>query len=170
MFRGIHHTGIVVKNLDRSIYFYHDVLGLEFAAEPSPWFSGADIERAVGVEGARLRQVNLRAGDGVLELIEYGNRPGDDTTVPPQNRLGSMHVALHVDDITETMATLSARGIEFLTEANVVDDGVLAGWRWVYFYDPDGVTLELVEEAYTTPHEDAIAAYLRERPSRESLE
>ncbi len=168
-FIGVHHTGIIVKNLDRSIYFYHDLLGLPIQSEPSPWFSGEELARGVGVPGGSLRQVNLRVGDGSLELLEYGNRPEGDDTVPPQNRLGSMHVALRVDDIVSTVAELEAKGISFLSAPNTVDEGVLAGWRWIYFLDPDGVTIELVEEAYTTDHAEAIAKYLAERPSLDSL-
>jgi hypothetical protein len=49
----------------------------------------------------------------------------------------------------------------------VVDDGVLAGWRWVYFADPDGYPLELVEHAYERPggHAAGIARYLQTRPA-----
>ena len=62
--------------------------------------------------------------------------------------------------------------MQFYTDVNVVDDGPLAGWRWVYFSDPDGLALELVEIAYYLKEErDAAAAkYLRERPSLESIE
>jgi catechol 2,3-dioxygenase-like lactoylglutathione lyase family enzyme len=168
-FTGVHHTGIIVKNLDRSIYFYRDVLGLPILTEPSPWFSGPELATGVGVPGGSLRQCNLQAGTGVLELLEYGNRPADNTEVQPQNRLGAMHIALKVDDLAATVAELRAKGIDFLSEPNVVDEGVLAGWRWIYFLDPDGVTIELVEEAYTTPHDAAIAKYLAERPSLDSL-
>ena len=168
---GVHHTGIIVKNLDRSIYFYHDILGLQFQNEPSPWFEGEEIARGVGVPGAILRQVCLTTGDGVVELVEYGNRPTDNNEPTPQNRLGAMHVALRVDDVVATKAELEGKGIEFLTDANTVDDGVLAGWRWVYFHDPDGITVELVEVAYvnTEEREKGIAEYLANRPALESL-
>jgi catechol 2,3-dioxygenase-like lactoylglutathione lyase family enzyme len=166
---GIHHTGIIVRNLDRSVYFYHDLLGLEFVSEPSPWFSGEELATGVGVPGASLRQVNLRIGSGVLELLEYGNRPEHNDEVAPQNRLGSMHVALLVDDLAGTVHDLTEKGVEFLSGPHIVDEGTLAGWRWVYFHDPDGITVELVEEAYTTAHEEAIARYLSARPSLESL-
>lgn len=62
--------------------------------------------------------------------------------------LGASHVAFLVEDIEAKKAALEATGIEFYSEVNVVDEGVLAGWRWVYFEDPDGYPLELVEVAY----------------------
>ena len=42
---------------------------------------------------------------------------------------------------------------------------MLAGWRWVYFADPDGYPLELVENAYDRPggHAEGIARYLENR-------
>jgi catechol 2,3-dioxygenase-like lactoylglutathione lyase family enzyme len=163
--RGVHHTGIIVKNLDRSIYFYHDLLGFEFDREPSPWFAGEELSKGVGVPGASLRQVCLRAGDDILELLEYGNPPEHNDAPPTQNQLGAMHVGFKVDDVAATKAELEAKGVVFLSEVNVVDEGVLAGWRWVYLHDPDGITLELVEEAYseTAKRPAGIAAYLATR-------
>ena len=43
--KGLHHVGITVKDLDASIRFYHDVLGLQFSNEPSPWFEGEELGR-----------------------------------------------------------------------------------------------------------------------------
>ena len=166
--KGLHHVGITVKDLDASIRFYHDVLGLQFSNEPSPWFDGDELAEGVGVPGARLRQCCLLVGDDVLELLEYANREPSDGPVH-QNHLGAMHVALRVDDVAAVQTELEAKGVEFLSSAHVVDEGVLAGWRWVYFHDPDGITVELVEEAYTTPHAEAIADYLANRPALESL-
>ncbi|QWT24531.1 VOC family protein [Subtercola sp. PAMC28395] len=167
-----HHVGIIVKNLDRSIYFYHDLLGFEFDNEPSPWFEGDELSRGVGVPDARLRQVCLRAPDGlIVELIEYGNRPADNDRPIQQNYLGAMHLAFRVDDAKSARAELEKKGVEFLSEVNVVDEGVLAGWRWVYLHDPDGIPLELVEVAYVNREERTagIAEYLATRPPLESV-
>jgi catechol 2,3-dioxygenase-like lactoylglutathione lyase family enzyme len=163
--KALHHVGITVKDLDASIRFYHDVLGLQFSNEPSPWFEGEALGEAVGVPGGALRQVSLLLGDTTLELLEYKSPPSDTTGPLTSNSLGASHVAFLVDDIKATKSELEAKGIEFYSEVNVVDEGVLAGWRWVYFEDPDGYPLELVEVAYYNEQERraGIAAYLASR-------
>jgi catechol 2,3-dioxygenase-like lactoylglutathione lyase family enzyme len=163
--KGLHHIGITVKDLEASIRFYHDVLGLRFSNEPSPWFEGPELGPAVGVPGAALRQVSLLVGDTTLELLEYKSPPSDTTGPLKSNNLGASHVAFLVDDIEAKKAELEDKGIEFYSGVNAVDEGVLAGWRWVYFQDPDGYPLELVEVAYYNEDErhEGIAAYLASR-------
>jgi catechol 2,3-dioxygenase-like lactoylglutathione lyase family enzyme len=166
--KAIHHVGITVPDLDRAIDFYHGVLGLEFGNAPSPVFDSPTLGPAVGVPGANLRQVSLICGESIVELLEYTEPPPPNERPLPQNALGAAHLALRVDDVEATKAELEAKGVEFLRDVNVVDDGVLAGWRWVYFRDPEGNMLELVEEAYTRPEERAagIAEYKRQRGQR----
>lgn len=162
---GLHHVGLTVADLDASIRFYHDVLGLEFSNEPSPWFDGEDLSRGVGVPHAALRQVSLRLGDSTLELLEYKSPPSDTEAPLVSNNIGASHVAFLVDDIAAKKAELEEKGISFYSDVNVVDEGVLAGWRWVYFEDPDGYPLELVQVAYYNEKErrEGIAAYLATR-------
>lgn len=170
--KGVHHTGLIVRDLDRSIYFYHDLLGLPFSNEPSPWFSGPELERGVRVPNGSLRQVSLLCGDTTVELLEYRELSAPMTRPYPNNTLGAGHLCFLVDDVHATKEELEAKGVEFYTDVNVVDEGPLAGWRWVYFSDPDGLALELVEVAYYRKEErDAnVAAYLESRPALASLE
>lgn len=163
--KALHHVGITVKDLDASIRFYHDVLGLPFSNEPSPWFDAPELGPAVGVPGAGLRQVSLLLGDTMLELLEYKSPPSDTTQPLQSNNIGASHVAFLVDDIHEAVVDLSSKGISFFSDVNVVDEGVLAGWRWVYFADPDGYPLELVEVAYYNGDDrrEGVAAYLAAR-------
>lgn len=166
LMRAQSHVGITVRDLDDSIRFYHDLLGLEIATEPSPWFDGPDLGRGVGVPGASLRQACLRLGDTMLELLEYRTPPSRTDRPLLSHCIGASHVAFQVSDIKSTVAEMKAAGVEFYSDINVVDDGVLAGWRWVYFADPDGYPLELVENAYERPggHCAGIARYLKTRP------
>jgi catechol 2,3-dioxygenase-like lactoylglutathione lyase family enzyme len=129
--KAIHHVGLVVRDLDRSIYFYHDLLGLPFANEPTPWFEGPELAQGVGVPDAKLRQVTFWVGENsTIELLEYANRPATSTAPVPNNHMGAAHVCFRVDDIRATRAELEAKGVRFYSDVNVVDEGPLAGWRW----------------------------------------
>ena len=98
-----------------------------------------------------------------MELIEYANRPAESTAPVPNNHLGAAHVCFRVADVRATKAELESQGVAFYSDVNVVDEGPLAGWRWVYFSDPDGLALELVEVAYYLKEERAAqrGSYLR---------
>jgi catechol 2,3-dioxygenase-like lactoylglutathione lyase family enzyme len=165
LFNALHHVGIIVKDLEASLEFYHRVLGLEFSNEPSPVFSGEGLETGVGIKGASLRQVSLLLGDTTIELLEYLTPKWPISTPVPQYVTGASHIAFKVDDIYASKKALEAKGLKFFSDVNVVNEGVLAGWRWIYFADPDGHILELVQVAYYNSAERAaaIADYKKSR-------
>lgn len=146
--RGLHHTAITVANLNRAIDFYCGVLGLELAHEPTDTFSGEFVERALRVPGATLRIAVVGCGDDRIELLEYAAPPSPVERPLPANARGAAHIAFLVDDLDAKRAELEAKGVEFFAEAVTNEGGALAGWRWAYFSDPDGVVLELVEEVF----------------------
>jgi catechol 2,3-dioxygenase-like lactoylglutathione lyase family enzyme len=151
MMRQIHHVGLTVADLDRSMAFYHDTLGLPFALAPTPWFEGEHLPRALGVDGPvklRIVMFGFAEGDTVLELLEYASPRSERDRALSQSSIGASHVAFHVADIDAVVNDLTVRGVAFNSGVNDIDDGPLAGWRWVYFKDPDGHTLELVEVRY----------------------
>ena len=102
--RAQSHVGITVRNLDASIYFYHDLLGLEICTEPSSWFEGPELAHGVGVPGAALRQVCLRLGDTMLELLEYRSPPSDTEGPLLSHSVGASHVAFVVEDVLPARA------------------------------------------------------------------
>lgn len=159
--KGLHHTAITVSNLDRAIEFYCGVLGLELAHEPTEIFSGAFVEQALRVPGASLRIAVLLVGDDRIELLEYEAPPSPVERPLPGNARGAAHLAFVVDDIVAKKAELEAKGITFFADIATNEAGPLAGWRWVYFSDPDGIVLELIEVAFRHDEERraGVAAY-----------
>jgi catechol 2,3-dioxygenase-like lactoylglutathione lyase family enzyme len=147
---GIFHTGLTVSDLDRSIAFYRDLLGLELVAQ---WDSSQPYLRAVvGYPDAELRIALLRLpqrGDGPghhVELLEY-RRPrgarGDAHTYNP----GNAHIAFMVDDLDATYAELAAKGVRFKSAPVEITHGRNTGARAVYLFDPDDITLEMIQPA-----------------------
>ncbi len=144
MIQGIHHTCITVSDLDRSIAFYRDLLGLELKFTEESERSGDDRSKALGVEKAQVKLAILRAGDAQVELIEYVNakgRPYDRHN----NDAGAMHIAFQVTDIDVVYQRLVEHGVRFTAPPAMIPAGPMAGWRWTYFFDPDGVSLEIIQ-------------------------
>jgi catechol 2,3-dioxygenase-like lactoylglutathione lyase family enzyme len=140
---GLHHVGITVSDLDRSLAFYRDLLGLHIEAR------AVDVaaEDVTGIPGARVSIADLDLPDGrLLELIQYtagGGRPLTQRTSDP----GACHVAIAVDDIDATCERLERAGVTLRSKPVTLAD---SGPRWdgsrvVYTVDPDGVTVELVQ-------------------------
>jgi catechol 2,3-dioxygenase-like lactoylglutathione lyase family enzyme len=134
---GQHHTGITVSDLDRSIGFY-ERLGFEVVERLDE--EGKDVERGVGVPGARLRSAMLEGPNSRLELIQYVE-PRGGHAAHPNNGIGAAHVCLQVEDVDAAVAELREEGIEFLSDPITHEAGI----RWVYAKDPDGITAELLQ-------------------------
>ena len=142
MIKGLHHTSITVSDLESSIGFYRDILGLEllFARESS----GEGLSEALGVENAHLKIAMFRAGDDFLELIEYVNPKYEPKGLRPCD-IGNMHVALRVTDIEELTRRLQKYDYTVNAPPRRIAEGPMKGWVWAYFKDPDGAQLELIE-------------------------
>ena len=143
MLKKIHHSEITVKNLDKSIAFYTEKLGLKLSHISSEKVDIPAGEDIAGLNGAESKEAFLKIGNRCLELIEWTNREGKVLKAIPWN-IGQMHIAFEVTDIDKKYKALKEEGVEFLVppihvkteEAEVI---------WCYLKDPDGALLELVE-------------------------
>jgi catechol 2,3-dioxygenase-like lactoylglutathione lyase family enzyme len=141
---GADHTGITVSNLERSLAFWRDVFGFELSHTAHQKSELA--QEITGVEGAEIKLAVLKAPDGhKIELLEY---------VAPANRkraslrpcdVGSIHVALLVEDLDVVLAQIAVSGWEPAGKPQTLSTGPNAGKRVVYVRDPDGTTIEFMQ-------------------------
>jgi len=111
--RAVHHVGITVRDLERSVEFYQELLGLTFAVPPTPWFEGDHLARGLGVKPpVALRVALFEVGDGAtwFEILQYRTPPSTTRQALPQSDIGAAHVAFYVDDIAAKYAELTAKG------------------------------------------------------------
>ncbi len=126
---GLAHVGVFVKDLNRSVAFYRDILDFEKTWEFSATEEDGSVSKAAFVKNGNL----------VLELIQPGN---------PQERVDGRvdHVAILVKNIEAVRGELQARGVVFETEEIVHNqDAAPNGSKWILFRGPDQEHLELTE-------------------------
>jgi catechol 2,3-dioxygenase-like lactoylglutathione lyase family enzyme len=149
----VQHTGFTVRDLDRSIGFYRDVLGFEVFGEGER--EGGYFAVIVGYPEVKVRMALVRPpGSGHhLELFQYVSP--EPRTVDLEPRLvGATHVCLIVDDLPALYERLAAAGVDtFLTPPVEVDHGINAGGWALYMRDPDGIILELFQPPREGPVE-----------------
>ena len=140
MIKAMHHTGFVVEELEKSVVFYRDVVGLEVVS----MFTrvGHGIDQVVGYKGARLEICILKGpGDHILELIEYVNPPPVPRPTEERSVIGGTHLCMHVDDIDEAFKTLTSNGAIDMNPPMEIMEGRKA----CYLQDPDRNWIELLE-------------------------
>jgi catechol 2,3-dioxygenase-like lactoylglutathione lyase family enzyme len=139
-------VGVTVRDLDRSVAFYREVLGFEKVSDVE--VAGEPYERLTGVFGCRLRQVRLRLGEEHLELTEFLAPRG--RPIPGESRSNDgwfQHVAIVVSDMDEAYRHLRKHKVEHastgpqrLPDWNKAAGGIEA----FYFKDPDDHVLEVI--------------------------
>ena len=139
------HTGITVSNLERSLAFWRDVLGLEFSHRAHQ--DGEMAEQITGVKDAELKLAVVKAPNGhKIELLEY-LAPADrkkDANLRPCD-VGHVHVALTVESLDSLLEKIAASGWKAAGKPQTLMSGPNTGKRVIYVRDPDGTTIEFME-------------------------
>jgi lactoylglutathione lyase len=142
---GFFHGGITVDDMDRSLVFYRDGLGLE--QEFDRILDAPYLKAVLGLEFDHIRAVYLRIpGGGFVELLEYVGVERMSAASRPSD-YGAGHLCLYVDDVEAMHARLVDLGFS-ARSSSVVDitAGPNVGARSVYMSDPDGYAVELFQK------------------------
>jgi metallothiol transferase len=138
---GLDHIGLKVTDLDRSLRFYHDVLGLEILHTSGPHDNGG-------------RSATLRTGDQKLDVFYRPDFVPADRDKP----IGMDHLCLTLDgeSMEHVLGVLRQHQVEIMW-GPVTRHGTTS----VYVFDPDGIHVELrlpvVMEGAERPAEPAAA-------------
>jgi len=129
--KNIEHIGIAVQNLEESLKFYQDILGLEFIKQEK-------------VESQGVKIAFLKVGKSKIELLEPLNEESTIARFIDKNGQGIHHFAILVDSIEDKIKDMQAQG------ARLIGDKVTVGAdnMKIIFIHPkgtNGVLLELCE-------------------------
>ena len=141
MITAMHHSGVVVLDLDRAVEFYRDAIGLKLRGTFE--FADASTAQVVGYEDVKLKTVEMETPDGqMIELLQYLHPPAPRRPSDDRSLQGASHLAFRVKDIDKTFGALISKGGIKLNPP--VEES--AGVKVCYLQDPEGNWIELVEE------------------------
>ena len=140
MIEHIRHVGIVVKNMESSLKFYRDLLGLKIVRDMAE--HGNHLDNMLSLDEVQVRTVKLSANDNItlIELLEFKSH--NDNEVRNFYTIGASHVAFTVQDIEKLYENLSEKNIKFNAPPQKSPDGLV---KVTFCKDPDGTPIELVE-------------------------
>lgn len=149
MFRSIGHVGIYVKDMETSLKFYRDVLGLK-VLEDLTLVNSREADNITGIKQTKLRVVIVKSGGEEkatpIELMQFHDLPDSpiNLSAHPYNP-GRPEVSFLVSNIDGLYEQLRAKGVQFHCSPQLFAG---EGYRVkaTYFRDPDGTILELMEE------------------------
>ncbi len=138
----IRHTGLVTKNLKKSLFFWNKVLN--FKIKKRAIESGVLIDKIMEYKSAKVETVKLSDASGMLlELLYFINAPKKkESRIKPYSN-GFTHISLTVKDINKIYKKLRKLKIKFNSKPSKSSDGNVL---MTYCKTPEGAYLELVEE------------------------
>ena len=142
MIQSVNHVSFTVANLEESIAFYRDVLGMECIskAERDETFSSA----VTGIKGVAMNIAYMQAPGFAVELIQYISGQGVQIDTSTNNP-GSTHLCFNISNYDEWMTKMEKAGVRMCGELCQVPAGPNKGKRVCYMLDNEGNHLEFIE-------------------------
>lgn len=151
---GFDHVSVTCGDLDGSIAFYADLLGLEVAARGES--DDRELALMMGRDRVRMRWADVDLGGGLtLELVQFLHPTGSPVSKSLWDP-GATHIGLQVDDIDAMHSRLREAEVRVVSKpVRLTEEGSWYGAKVLYVVDPDGTWIELVErpESVTVLHE-----------------
>ena len=146
--KGVSHIAVCVADLDRSLHFYRDLLGLTVRLHTTQ-----DMARRPGAESPEMYQspresrtvANVWFDDPgtVQPFLVLTSHPGSRVDGEPikLDQIGISHISFGVEDVRAYAEELIAKGVSLAgTLEDFTDDqGVM---RTIFVYDPDGILVQ----------------------------
>lgn len=148
MLKEIMHVGITVSNIENSIKFYRDILGLTLKGQAI--MEVKETDKLFAMNNCKVKIAYLNGSDNIMsppiELLEFVNNETIKDK-PQLNKISISEICFRVDNIEKVYKHLIDNNVEYLSEPQEFDFTAygFSKSKALYFKDPDGIILELME-------------------------
>ncbi len=141
---GISHIAVCVRDLDKSLAFYRDILGMEVVFDQVQDTTTGGLPHVYKQARQTRRTVHLKFGqDNNNPRLVVTSHPNEDPDGNPikLDQVGLSHYSFSVPDTRALMAELTAKGVQLAAPPEVWADaqGKVGSF---YVYDPDGILVQ----------------------------
>ena len=138
----IRHTGLVTKDLKKSLNFWTKYLKLKIYKKMNE--QGNLIDKIMLYKNVKLKTYKLAdKNNQILELLYFKNSPKINKKFLKPYSNGFTHISITVEDINKLYKFLKSKKIIFNSKPQISEDGSV---MMTYCKTPEGAFLELVQE------------------------
>ena len=139
---GIRHVGIVVQDIQKSIYFWRD--HFDFSIYLDQIEEGEFIEHLLNIPNVKVRTVKMKGQDNsLIELLYFFEKQDIDQWRGNLTSTGLTHLALNVNNLNEKIKKLQSHGFELINQPRKSENGSV---MVAFIEGPEGLLIELVEQ------------------------
>ena len=123
MFTQIDYTMVIVSDMNRSVEFYRDKLGIPLKFQSPDWTEFATGATTLALHGGGVLQDQAPTGD-------------------PSKQAGTCSIGFNVEDLDQTFAELTAKGVDFVMPPTQREG---EGIKLAVCIDPDGLPVSFAQ-------------------------
>ncbi len=140
---GVSHVAICVQDMDKSLVFYRDVLGMNVIKDEVEDTTTGGLPHTYKHPRKTRRTVHVTYGQGQIPSLVLTSHPGDQPDGAPikLDQVGISHISFTVGDVKALAQELASHGVQLAGGMEAFADAQ-GNVRTIFAYDPDGILVQ----------------------------
>ena len=141
---GVSHIAICVRDLDESLKFYRDILGMRVTLDQVQDTTTGGLPHVYKHARRTRRTVHVHYGEGDTKpSLVLTSHPGDQAEGEPikLDQVGISHISFTVTDVKTLAEELTSKGVQLAGPMDSFANSQ-GGVSSIFVYDPDGILVQ----------------------------